>query len=57
MKRRDLLRRLEQAGFSLVRSDGKHDMYGRGEVRIPVPRHKEIKEPTARAILRRAGAS
>jgi mRNA interferase HicA len=55
VKRRDLVRRLESAGFALIRSEGKHDIYGRGPARIPVPRHNEIKEPTARAILRKAG--
>jgi mRNA interferase HicA len=56
MKRRDLIRRLQEAGFSLLRSKGPHDVYGRGTQRIPVPRHREIKEYLARKILRDAGA-
>ena len=55
MKRRDLLRRLAAAGFALVRTRGPHDVYGRGNVRIAVPRHTEIKEFLARKILREAG--
>ncbi|MGN0847384.1 MAG: type II toxin-antitoxin system HicA family toxin [Kiritimatiellia bacterium] len=54
MKRADLLRRLEEEACVLERSTGPHDVYrniltGR---RAPVPRHREINEFTARAILR-----
>lgn len=55
MKRRDLVRRLEAAGWVLIRSTGPHDVYGKGSLTIPVPRHREIKEPTARRILKDAG--
>jgi len=57
MKRRDLIRRLQAADFILVRSKGPHDVFGRGSQRIPVPRHREIKEHLARQILRDAGAN
>ena len=55
MKRRDLLARLREEGCVLIRTVGKHDFYrnvitGASQ---PVPRHREIKETTARAILRR----
>ena len=55
MKRRDLLRALTAAGFSLIRSQGPHDVYAKGALRIAVPRHREIKENLARAILGDAG--
>lgn len=55
MKRRDLVRRLHAAGYFLVRSRGPHDVFGRGALRIAVPRHTEIKEHLARKILRDAG--
>jgi mRNA interferase HicA len=55
VKRRDLVRRLQAAGFVLVRSRGPHDVFGRGALRIAVPRHKEVKEHLARQILRDAG--
>ena len=55
MKRRDLLRRLAAAGFVLVRSRGPHDVFGRADLRIAVPRHAEIKEHLARKILKEAG--
>jgi len=55
LKRRDLVRRLHDAGFVLVRSRGPHDVFGRAARRIAVPRHSEVKEYLARKILREAG--
>ncbi len=53
MKRRDLIRRLEKAGFVFVRHGGKHDVYRRGSDEEQVPRHTEINEMLARAIIRK----
>lgn len=55
MKRRDLLRRLADEGCVFVRHGAGHDLYrnvitGKMEA---VPRHAELKEMTARSILRR----
>lgn len=55
MKRRDILYLLNQAGFVFVRSGGKHDVYGKGSTLVSVPRHNEIKEPTAWGIMKDAG--
>ena len=55
MKRRDLLARLHDEGCVLVRTVGGHDWYRNvitGAAQ-PIPRHREIKEFTARAIIRR----
>ena len=54
MKRRDLIRQLEQKGYKLVRNGSEHDIYAKGSSEIAVPRHKEINEITAKAILRKA---
>lgn len=54
MKRVVLLRRLADEACVLDRSDGPHDVYRNiitGK-RAPVPRHREINEFTARAIIR-----
>lgn len=54
MKRIDLLRRLDEEGCVFVRARGGHDIYRNvitGETQ-PVPRHREIKEYTARAIIK-----
>lgn len=53
MKHRDLVKRLESAGFVLVRHGGNHDIYARGSDTEQVPRHKEINENLARHILKK----
>jgi predicted RNA binding protein YcfA (HicA-like mRNA interferase family) len=55
MKRRDLERALALLGWRLDRRGGKHDVWVRRRRRIAVPRHSEIAEYTARAILAVAG--
>lgn len=54
MKRLDLIRALEAMGCELVRHGGKHDWYRNPATGVsqPVPRHREIKEPLARRIIR-----
>ncbi|MDM7887146.1 hypothetical protein QUG98_01655 [Curtobacterium sp. RHCJP20] len=58
MKRADLLRRLDRLAadtgvdFRLHRHGGRHDVYRFGGATVIVPRHREIEEQTARAILR-----
>ena len=55
MKQRDLIKKLEEGGFVFERHGSNHDVYVRGMDREEVPRHKEIDERLARAILRRRG--
>jgi len=54
MKRVDLIRAITALGCELVRHGGKHDWYRNPATGISqaVPRHREIKEPLARRILR-----
>ena len=54
MKRRDLIRHLEEGGCQLIRHGGRHDWYRNPETGVsqPVPRHREIDEHLARHILR-----
>ena len=52
MKRRELEGRLQALGWSLVRRGRRHDVWAYGEKEVAVPRHVEINEYTARAILR-----
>ncbi len=56
MKQRDLIKKLEQAGFIFERHGGNDDIYRRGGETEKVPRHKEIDERLAKAILRKWGA-
>lgn len=54
MKRRDLIRRLEEHGCVLVRHGRRHDWYRNPQTGVPqpVPRHRDIDEHLARHILR-----
>ncbi|MCM1326344.1 MAG: type II toxin-antitoxin system HicA family toxin [Bacteroidales bacterium] len=53
MKQRDLVKKLEDAGFIFERHGSNHDIYVRGAEKEEVPRHKEIDERLAKAIIRR----
>lgn len=55
MKRRDLIKLLEQNGWRLLRSGANHDIYTDGTRSEPVPRHTEMKEQLAKSIIRRDG--
>ena len=56
MKRRDLVKMLSQAGFKLERDDGDYSIYKKpGSRSVQVPRHRELNELTAKAILKAAG--
>ncbi len=55
MKRRDLIKRLEAAGYKADRS-GDHTIYEKPGARpVQVPNHRELNENTAKAILKAAG--
>lgn len=56
MKRRDLVKLLESAGYRIARDDGDHTIYEKPGFRsVQVPRHREVNENTAKGILRAAG--
>lgn len=55
MKRKDLIKLLEKNGWRLARSGGNHDIYTNGQKSEPIPRHNEINELLAKAIIRRQG--
>lgn len=56
MKRRELIKQLEAAGFTVARDVGNHTIYkAPNKQPISVPRHKEVNENTARQILKDAG--
>lgn len=54
MKTIDFTRIIKSIGFVFLRSNG-HDVYGRGEQRIAVPKHKEMNRMIARRLLKEAG--
>lgn len=55
MKQRDLIKKLEDAGFQFYRYGGNHDVYIRNGEIEKIPRHKEINEQLAKAIIRKWG--
>ena len=55
MKRNDLVKKFEDGGFIFERHGGSHDIYIKGNVKETIPRHKEINERLAKAILKRNG--
>ena len=54
MKRRDLIRHLEQHGCEFLREGGNHTIYVNRRARIvsSVPRHREVFEFLARKICK-----
>ena len=58
MKRRDLERKLRIAGCYLKREGSSHSLWINPKTGIveAVPRHKEIKEPLAKKILKNLNA-
>ena len=54
MKRRELEETLRKLEWSFLRHGAKHDVWTDGERQEPIPRHTDINEKLAQAILRRA---
>jgi len=55
MKRRDLIKKLEQNGWHLERRGGNHDIYTNGVKNEPISHSREIDEVLAKKILKRNG--
>lgn len=55
MKRRELIKKLEEMGCLLVRHGGAHDWYTNPATKRsqPVPRHSEINENLAKSISKK----
>ena len=54
-KRADLIKLLEKNGWYLKRNGGGHDIYTNGKESETIPRHRQLKEKLARAIIKRRG--
>ena len=54
MKRKELLRQLEEMGFILIRRGRRHDWYQNPKAKIaqPIPRHNEINDNLAKHIIK-----
>jgi mRNA interferase HicA len=55
MKRTDLLRKFKKNGWWIEREGGRHTIVTDGVNKDAIPRHKEINELTAIAIIKRWG--
>lgn len=55
MKRRELLRLFEKVGWRLERHGGNHDIYTDGVHVVSIPRHPNINEQLAKALIKRWG--
>ena len=53
MKTKDLIKLLERNGWVLQRHGANHDVYTNGKAFETIPRHREIKENLAKAIIKR----
>jgi len=55
MKRRELIKKLQEIGCVLVRHGGSHDWYTNTKTKQsqPVPRHAEINENLAKSIIKK----
>ena len=55
MKTKDFIALLERNGWKLKRHGANHDIYTKNGQRESVPRHRELDEELARAIIKRRG--
>jgi len=55
MKTKDLIKLLERNGWRFKRNGGSHDIYTDGVSCEMIPRHKEVRETLAKAIIKRRG--
>ncbi len=55
MNRKDLIKKLLDNGWWLLRNGANHDLYTNGINSEPIPRHREVDEKLARAIMKRQG--
>ncbi|MCP2520729.1 type II toxin-antitoxin system HicA family toxin [SCandidatus Aminicenantes bacterium Aminicenantia_JdfR_composite] len=54
MKRKELIKKLNEMGCILIRHGKRHDWYQNPKTKIcqPVPRHNEIKDSLAKHIMK-----
>ena len=55
MKRKELIKMLERNGWTKAREGSNHTVYIKGTEMEAVPRHTEIAENLAKAIIKRRG--
>jgi predicted RNA binding protein YcfA (HicA-like mRNA interferase family) len=57
VKRRDLIKYLQENGFYLLREGGNHSIYTNDIKIIPIKRHRQFDRITANELCKQAGLS
>lgn len=52
MKQRELIKKIKSYGYYFSHHGHDHDFYTNGKRYEPIPRHREIKESTAKLIIK-----
>ena len=55
MKQRDLIKKFKKGGWYFLRHGRKHDVYTDGKNTEEIPRHREVNEQLARALIKKWG--
>ncbi len=55
VKRRELLRYLAENGFAQVREGANHSIWGKGNVKVPIKRHRTFDRIAANEICKQVG--
>lgn len=53
MKRKDLIKLFEKNGWRLAREGGSHSVYTNGKDVEAIPRHSEVNERLAKALIKK----
>ena len=53
MKRKDLIKLFEQNGWKIAREGGNHTVYTNGKEVEAIPRHNEVNERLAKALIKK----
>ncbi|PIR20003.1 MAG: toxin-antitoxin system, toxin component, HicA family protein [Deltaproteobacteria bacterium CG11_big_fil_rev_8_21_14_0_20_47_16] len=52
MKKKNIIKKLVQNGWWLLRQGSRHEVWTNGDIQTAVPRHKEINEFTGGGIVK-----
>jgi mRNA interferase HicA len=53
MKRKDLIKLFERNGWVFEREGGNHTVYTNGQISEAIPRHSEVNERLAKALIKK----
>ena len=55
MKQRDLINKFTKEGWKFLRHGANHDIYIKGDCEEQIPRHREVNEKLAKALIKKWG--